>query len=298
MSRTLVSFNVDGHRVAGIATDLSTDGTATDRPLIVALHGGTYTSAYFDVEGHSLLETGRCNGFDVVALDRPGYGASDPLPDEETTFARGAAILDAAVEQLWRENGAGRPGIVLIGHSIGAAIAMHVAARHPSWPLLGLAVSGIHDVAPPHVRDAWNSMPPGQPVVLTPEQRRQFFYGPDWTIEPGIVERAAGSTSPVPLAELLEVVGGWPADAAGMAARVQVPVDYVAYEFEQLWTINETTVRDFGAKFAAAPVLHTDLMRGTGHLGDHHRTGLALQLRQLAFALECARSGDRPSDMA
>lgn len=298
MNNTLVSLDADGHHIAGIATELgSTEpgGAAADRPLIVALHGGTYTSVYFDVDGHSLLEAGRRNGFEVVALDRPCYGASDPLPEQETTFARGAEILDAAIGELWREHGGGRPGIVLIGQSIGGAIAMHVAARHPSWPLLGLAVSGIHDVAPAHVRGAWNSMPAGQPVVLSPEQRRQFFYGPDWTIEPGIVERAAGSTSPVPLAELLEVVGGWTEDAAGVAARVQVPVYYVAFEFEQLWTIDESTVQDFTAYFDGAPVVHAELMSATGHLGDHHRSGLVLQLRQLAFALECARSAARPA---
>ena len=73
----------------------------------MALPGGSYTSAYFDVPGHSLLEIGRVNGFEVIALDRPGYGGSDPLPTGEVTFARNAELLDAAIAQLWETRGAG-----------------------------------------------------------------------------------------------------------------------------------------------------------------------------------------------
>ena len=43
------------------------------------------------------------NGFEVIALDRPGYGGSDALPDGEVTFARNAEVLDAAITQLWAD---------------------------------------------------------------------------------------------------------------------------------------------------------------------------------------------------
>lgn len=55
-----------------------------------------------------------------------------------------------------------------------------------------------------------NAMPAGQPVKFTAEQRRMFFYGPDWTIESDIVSRADASAAPIPTAELLEAVGRWP----------------------------------------------------------------------------------------
>lgn len=54
------------------------------RAVVVALHGGATTSAYFDCPGHpelSLLHAGVAAGFTVVALDRPGYGASAPYPE-------------------------------------------------------------------------------------------------------------------------------------------------------------------------------------------------------------------------
>jgi pimeloyl-ACP methyl ester carboxylesterase len=286
MSSTPVAIDVDGHHITGIATESAVEHL----PLVVALHGGSYTSAYFDVPGHSLLEAGGTNGFGVIALDRPCYGGSDPLPDGQVTFARNAEILDAAVAQLWKTQEGDRPGVVVIGHSIGAAIAVHLAARRPAWPLLGIALSGIHDKAPLHVINAWDSMPAGQPVVFTPDQRRMFFYGPDWTIEDDIVSRADFSAAPIPLAELLEVVGDWPHDAAGLAGKVRVPVQYVGVEFEQLWTISPDAVEEFAAYFTAAPLVDSCLMPGLGHDADHHRAGKALQLRQLAFALQCGEA--------
>lgn len=290
MSRHPVSVSVEGHHVGGIATGFG----GSERPLLIALHGGCYTSRYFDVPGHSLLDAATANGLDVWALDRPGYGASDPLPADDTTFARSAELLDGAIAQLWEAHGHGYPGIVLIGHSIGAAITIHLAARAPAWPLAGISISGIHDVAPDHVRGAWAAMPAGQPVDLTPEQRRMFFYGPDWTIEPDIVARAEISAAPVPLAELLEVVGPWPGTAAGLAAQVTVPVQFLAFEFEQLWTIDPESVQTFAAYFEQAASVDGELLAGVGHDADHHRNGRAFQLRQLAFALDCAQRRRRP----
>jgi pimeloyl-ACP methyl ester carboxylesterase len=290
VTRDVVSVDVDGLRIRGITIR----GELSGGPLLVALHGGSYTSRYFDVPGHSLLARAAANDIAAVALDRPGYGGSDALPPEDHTFDRSAAILSTAIGRLWDELGAGHDGVVLVGHSIGAAISVHLAAKQPEWPLLGIALSGIHDVAPAQVRNAWDAMPAGQPVTFTPEQRRAFFYGPDWTIEPDIVQRAEISAAPVPLSELLEVVGRWPQDAAGLAARVTVPVHYVAFEFERLWTIDASTVRDFAAYFTAAPLVASELMPGIGHDADHHRNSQAFQLRQLAFALDCAHRVAQP----
>ena len=57
-------------------------------PLLAALHGGTYTSAYFGVAGGpsgSFLDIAGRNGFSVLTVDRPGYGESTLLPEEERT---------------------------------------------------------------------------------------------------------------------------------------------------------------------------------------------------------------------
>src|ERR1700722_7904215 len=148
-----------GLRVTGIATGPG----PPDTPLLVCLPGGSYTARYFDVPGFSLLDAAEANGFTAIALDRPGYGGSDPLPAHERTFARSAGVLDEAIAALWAEHGAGHPGVVVISHSIGSAITVHLAARQPAWPLLGIALHGGNTVSPDQGVWAWPSVRPAVP---------------------------------------------------------------------------------------------------------------------------------------
>jgi pimeloyl-ACP methyl ester carboxylesterase len=272
-----------GHHITGLATPPGRD----DRPLLVCLPGGSYNARYFDVPGFSLLDTATANGFSAVALDRPGYGGSDPLPPDERTFARNAEVLDGAITELWHQRGSTRPGVVILSHSIGSAIAVHLAAREPAWPLLGIALHGINTRSPEHVVNAWNAMPADHPVVFTIEQRRMFMYGPDGTFEPGAVGRAEISAAPCPLEELLEVVGEWPRVAAEIAAQVRVPVHYTLSADEALWDTGQDRVDAFTGLFTSAPRVEGQLFLGAGHNIDHHRLGTVLQLQQLAFAMSC-----------
>ena len=273
----------DGSRITGIATELG----RSDRPLLICLPGGSYNARYFDVPGHSFLDTAAANGFGAIALNRPGYAGSDPLPAQQRTFARHGEVLSDAIGEIWNAHGAGHPGIVIVSHSIGSAIAVHIAARRPSWPLLGIALHGINTISPEHVVAAWHGMPPNVPVAFSPEQRRQFMYGPDTTFAPDVIEKAQVSAEPVPVEELLEVVGEWPHAAADLASEIQVPVHYVLAEHEALWYTGVDRVDAFANLFRSAPRVEAMLARGVGHNIDHHHRGSILHLQQLAFALSC-----------
>lgn len=288
MTRNLTSNRIEivagGRRVTGIATAPG----PSDAPLVVAVHGGSYNARYFDVPGLSLLDLAAATGFPAVALDRPGYGGSDPLPEGEVSFAANAEVLDRAIAGLWADRGNGHPGVVIIAHSMGAAITIHLAARRPQWPLLGIAVHGVNDLSPEPVINAVRSLPAGQPVVYTAQQRRMLLYGPDATVDADAIARAEVSTAPMPLAEQLEVVGEWPASAAKLAAGVSVPVHYALAEFDALWIVDQSRVDTFAGYFSSAPWVDATLFRGSGHNIDHHHLGRALHLRQLAFAWACA----------
>ena len=88
-------------------------------PLVIAIHGGTYTSAYFDVTGYSLLDRAAANEIPIIAVDRPGYADSPDLPPAEGTIRGAAGHITRALHQIWSDHGKGAPGIFLIGHSIG-----------------------------------------------------------------------------------------------------------------------------------------------------------------------------------
>jgi len=91
---------------------------------VVALHGWARTNADFaDV----------LKGYDAVAVDLPGFGATPAPPD-----AWGSAEYAALVAELLREYSAPP---VLLGHSFGGRIGIHVAATNPDL-IRGLVLTG------------------------------------------------------------------------------------------------------------------------------------------------------------
>lgn len=270
----------------GTVTGIEERGEAGS-PLLVCIPGGSYNSHYFDVKGHSLLAAAHDQGFSIVALDRPGYQGSDPLQGE-ITYAKNAEVLNAAVAELWKQYSDSATGVVLIGHSMGGAIAIHMAGQRPSWPLRGISATSIHTDAPEQVTEAWNSIPADATIPFSKEQRIQFMYGPEGTWDPEVVDDAEIATDLIPVAELLEVVGKWTTDFAGLASEVTVPVHYALAEHEGLWISTDEGVQAFGAAFTASPSVTAERVSGSGHNLDHHHGSGEFHERQLAFARTAA----------
>ncbi|WP_017522580.1 alpha/beta hydrolase [Pusillimonas noertemannii] len=258
-----------------------------DYPLIIALHGGTYSSAYFDLPGFSLLERAAALGLPIIALDRPGYGETTPLAPADATVAHNAEWLDDAIGHVWRHAGGAARGVVLIGHSIGGAITVSIAARRPSWPLLGIAVSGVGMVTPPESGEQWAALPDIPMIDLPGALKEQVMFGPSWTFEADAPERSHASDAPVPRAELIDIVTTWHSSVKDLAARVQVPVHYRQGEFDRLWITGEDQIAGFAAAFTHSPRVDAANFYNAGHCIDFHRLGAAFQLEQLAFALRC-----------
>ncbi len=246
-------------------------GGEAGRPLLVCIPGGSYNARYFDVPGYSFVAAATERGFPVAALNRPGYEGSTPL--QPPTFAGNAEAISSAIGELWETAGDGCPGVVLVGHSMGGAIAVHMASRPRSYPLLGIAISAIHTDAPEGVKQAWNSMPADISIEFNDEQRIQFMYGPEGTYDPTVVQAATPACSPIPVAELLEVVDGWITDFPSLAPAVDVPVHYGLAEHEQLWNSSQANVDAFAAGFTAAPAVSAHYVVGSGHNIDHHYCG-------------------------
>ncbi len=261
-------------------------GSASGMPLVLAIHGGTYSSLYFDVPGYSLLDRAEANGLPIIAIDRPCYGETTPLPADSADIARNAEQLDAAFGQLFEPFAASSPGIVLVGHSIGGAIALSIAALHPSWPLLGVAVSGVCLRTPPDDADNWGRLPAGM-VAMPQAVKDNVMFGPKGTYDPQMPSLSHQADALVPRAELLDIVLGWPAVARKILARVRVPVHMRQGEFDRLWITDREQVAEFAASCSGAPDVDAKLFRGAGHCIDFHRLCASFQLEQIAFALRC-----------
>jgi pimeloyl-ACP methyl ester carboxylesterase len=72
----------------------------------------------------------------VVRIDRPGSGYSPPLPSGSQHLADQADAVAALIDAL----GLDRP--VLVGHSLGGALSLHIGTRHPD------KVGGLALIAP------------------------------------------------------------------------------------------------------------------------------------------------------
>lgn len=261
---------------------------APAHPLIIAVHGGTYSSLYFDVPGYSLFSQAVAIGVPMLALDRPGYGESVELAESESTLRGNAAFLSRALRDAWNKYRGSAQGIVLVAHSIGAAISMILAGEKLDWPLLGLAISGVGMRTPPGHKEAWEALPPTYRVEIPTAMKDQVMFGPPGSYDENMPNASHIADVPAPKAELVDIVSTWHEEVSDVAARITVPVHYRQGGADGLWIVSETEVKNFAAALVSAPYVDARLMPGVGHCIDFHREGGAFQRQQLAFATQCA----------
>lgn len=273
-------------------TNLNADfEPAEGAPLIVAVHGGTYTSAYFDIPGYSLLDRAAAQNVPVIAIDRPNYAGSSAAESGDSIILANAEVLREAIGSIWEQYRADSPGIVLVAHSIGAAVATAIAAASPSWPLLGLAISGCLVRVPPESRAAWEALPPIPVIDLPVPVKDQVMFGPAGSHSDDMPAASHPSNAPVPKDELLDITGEWIERRAEVCGRVRVPVHHRQGEFDALWITSQDEIDEFRAGFTAAESIDTALQPGSGHCIDFHFAGEEFQTAQLAFARDCAAGG-------
>ena len=103
--------------------DGSPRGDADTRPTVLFFYGngGTVESSW------SQLDAIRRLGANVLIPDFPGYGASGGRPSEPACYA----AADAADVYLHHRPGVDPGRLIVAGWSLGAAVAIDVAAHHP-----------------------------------------------------------------------------------------------------------------------------------------------------------------------
>ncbi|VUC31082.1 unnamed protein product [Clonostachys rosea] len=111
---------------------------STDGPLLIALHGlGGSTSTFEPVLPYIPAR------YRIILVDFPGHGKS-PLSAAETPLSVGGHVSDVGdlVAHLQAVGGDASKGkITILGHSLGAAVAMHYAAQNPN-NVAGLVLLG------------------------------------------------------------------------------------------------------------------------------------------------------------
>ncbi|RLF16554.1 MAG: alpha/beta hydrolase [Thermoprotei archaeon] len=113
MTRALKYVDADGVKV-------SYRESGGGEPVVVFVHGALGSSLTWVYQ----LKAAKEGGFKALALDLPGHGESEDLVGE-VDIARLAEIVEKFMDALGVERA------VLVGHSMGGAIAMTMAVDHP-----------------------------------------------------------------------------------------------------------------------------------------------------------------------
>lgn len=241
--------------------------------LIVFVHGGGCNGYYFDLKGFSSAQAALRRGHSVLLVDRPGHGGS-AAPISESPIVEAAELLMDFIGIARQCIGATK--VALIGHSIGGAVAVEVAARRPGWPLSSIAVSGIGDALTAASRHWLNEVLAG----AAPEPPTDFFFGPEGSYGwqgPAALRR---SGEPWRLDEVIEVMRDWPTRFAAVAGAVRVPVHFRSAEFERIWDHSDAALSRITAAFRDADM---GLLPDGGHLYEVHKRGPELIAAQLNF---------------
>ncbi|NDJ88049.1 alpha/beta hydrolase [Mycolicibacter kumamotonensis] len=265
---------------------------AEPRAVVVALHGGGTTSAYFDCPGQphlSLLRTGAALGYTVIGLDRPGYGASALYPEAMEDPEQRVRLAYLAVDRILGDRDRGA-GLFVVGHSNGCELGLRMAADDRGAELLGLELAGTGLHYQPAAQNVLSAARPDQrPVGL-----RELLWEPASLYPDGV--RGITNASPGATYEAA-MVTGWPQrDFPALAGRVRVPVRFSFAEHEKIWQSDSAARREIREIFTAAPSFTSNEEPGSGHnlsvgfgAERYHRS-------VLSFVEECAATAGAAQD--
>jgi pimeloyl-ACP methyl ester carboxylesterase len=256
------------------------------RAVVVAFHGGASTAAYFDCPGHprlSLLRAGAGLGYTMVALDRPGYGASAPYPDVMQYPEQRVALAYGAVDKILGSNARGA-GLFLLAHSAGCELAVRMAVdkRADHAGLLGveLAGSGLQ------YADAANEILKTATATTRPVGLRELLWQPAH-LYPAEVLSGITNSSTGALYEA-EMTKDWPRqDFPALAAEVRVPVQFSVAEHERVWKSDPEALAEIAAMFTGSPRFVINEQSRAGHNLSLSVSAAAYHLKVLSFVEDC-----------
>ncbi len=257
------------------------------RALLVALHGGTYTSKYFDTPSSSLLDFCASSGYSILALDRPGYGAATSVPADQLSFDGQVPVLQQALEVIWQDYGQQSAGMFLIGHSIGGMISLLLATEKPHERLIGMNMTGSGALYNEQTKVAFASLVSDAPTVMMDIAIKvRAMYGPAWSYPEEQAHYDPERDVPTAAIELAEAQT-WGARLPQVAAKARIPVQFIVPEYDHLWRGEPEALSHVAEMFSTAPFVDVGIQRMAGHSVELHTLARAFYMKILSFVEEC-----------
>jgi pimeloyl-ACP methyl ester carboxylesterase len=269
-----------GVRLSGLLAE--PDGPP--RALVVALHGHGMTSRYWAGPAHrdqSLLELGATVGLSVWAPDRLGYGAAAAADASLFEMFAQADFMAGAIDRFAIDHPHGA-GVFLVGHSFGLKLALAIAARTTSVPLIGIDGSGT---------GLKYTFVPGVTKPPTVHGDAGAPWGPAHLYPPATFDREISPAVPM-VAALPTEAAAWPDDLRTIGPRITVPVRMTFAEHDRLWQVSDEHFDDLRAVLTGPSRVDFEVQRDAGHNLSLGWAARSYHLKVLAFAHECVLAHD------
>ncbi|KAK1384287.1 Protein phosphatase methylesterase 1 [Heracleum sosnowskyi] len=104
-------------------------------PVVFCLHGGGYSGLSFALAARKIKQEAR-----IVAMDLRGHGKSSTENELDLSIESLCGDVLAVLKTMYGDS---PPAIVLVGHSMGGSVAVHVAAKKVLPSLAGLIVVDV-----------------------------------------------------------------------------------------------------------------------------------------------------------
>lgn len=270
---------------------LANQSAGGERGLIVALHGGGYNSRYWNYASPgepTFAELATALGFHLLALDRPGYGASQGFSPARLTVAEQATMLFDAID-VWCTTHQFAGPVCLIGHSLGGIISLVMAAHARSSRLTAVDVLGVpfrYAAGAGGALVQSFATPSEHIAAISRQTSLQLMFGPEGSYDPAALQHLAGTPCLMPVAEYRDGIAA-PALWPQLLPTIRIPVQFTVAEYEAMqetgWAVLEE-VRKLLANSRHA-VMH--LQTGSAHNASLHYVAVAYHLRAIAFFEEC-----------
>jgi pimeloyl-ACP methyl ester carboxylesterase len=262
------------------------------KAVVVAFHGGASTAAYFDCPGHpelSLLRAGAAQGYTMVALDRPGYGASAPYPDAMQRPEQRVALAFGALDKILGANPRGA-GLFIVGHSAGCELAVRMAAdARPN--VIGLELAGTGTEYHPATAEILKTAT----ATERPKGLRDVLWQPEHLYPDDVLSGMTNSTTGA-LYEL-EMSRSWPQrDFPALATHIGVPVQFSVAEHERVWRTDPDALAEIAAMFTSAPRFVVNRQPDAAHNMSLSLRAADYHAHVLSFVGECVAAQQDTSE--
>jgi pimeloyl-ACP methyl ester carboxylesterase len=253
------------------------------RAVIVAIHGGATSAAYFDCPGHprlSLLRLATTHGVTAIALDRPGYGASALYADEMNDPDRRVALAYGVVDSILADGPRGA-GVFLLAHSAGCELALRMAVAPAGGDVIGVELAGTGMNYSAKAKDILRQAT----ATHRPAGLRDLLWQP---VELYPAEVLTGALSAAGVGYEAEVTANWPRrDFPAIAANVRVPVEFSAADHESVWETTPEALAQIAASFTASPRVVVNRVTDSGHNVSVSLAADTYHRKVLSFIEEC-----------